>query len=68
MKYDKFLHFDVRLQEKNIETGVLAPKELEKHLDSLPDVSDKGETLDSEEAPQEQGESETEVEDNAHEE
>ena len=68
MKYDQFLQFDVRLQEKNIETGVLTPKELEKHLNSLPDVADKGEAFIDEEIPQEQGKSETEVEENAREE
>jgi len=48
--YDE-LRFDVRLIEKNIKSGVITPKELEQHLDSLPDVFENSETLGEDEKP-----------------
>ncbi len=41
------LHFDRRLQNRR---GWLAPGELERHVESLPDVSDKLTTLADQEA------------------
>jgi len=37
------LLFDVRIRERNLKSGVLTEKELEKHLASLPDVADQAE-------------------------
>ncbi|GEM_PF-1975052 len=56
MKEDDILRLDVRLQEKNLETGVLTPKELEKYLKNLPDVSEKSEKLGGEESSPEEDE------------
>lgn len=43
-KKEEFL-YDVRISEMHIKDGVLSKKEYEKHLDSLPDVEEKGEVL-----------------------
>jgi hypothetical protein len=37
---------DVRVRERQIKSGRLDPKELEKHLRELPDMADKAENLD----------------------
>lgn len=47
--------FDVRVVERHLKKGIITQKELQQHLDSLPDTIDKGikigtgETLDPEE-------------------
>lgn len=43
-KKDEIL-YDVRIAERNIKDGSLSKKDYDKHLDSLPDVEDKGEIL-----------------------
>jgi len=37
---------DARVRERFLSTGVLDAKVLEKHLSELPDVADKGESID----------------------
>jgi len=41
---DDFL-YDVRITERHIQDGALSKKDLEKHLENLPDVEEKGEPL-----------------------
>lgn len=43
-KKEDFL-YDVRIAEMHIKDGVLTKKDFDKHLDSLPDVEEKGEVL-----------------------
>ena len=46
MTYSKSLFkFDSRCADRNIKHGVITPAEVQKHLDSLPDVAEKGITL-----------------------
>lgn len=41
----KNLKFDKRMTEKNLNNGSITKDELKKHLDSLPDMKDKVETV-----------------------
>jgi len=65
MGKEDILKYDVRLHKTNLRHGRLTRKELDKYLQSLPDVSDKAQRLgeDSEEeegeTPLEEGEEET---------
>jgi len=43
-KKEDFL-YDVRIAEMHIKNGALTKKDFDKHLDSLPDVEEKGEVL-----------------------
>lgn len=43
-KKEEFL-YDVRITDKHIQDGALTREEYDKHLDSLPDVEEKGEPL-----------------------
>lgn len=36
---------DVRIRDRNLQKGVLGPKDLEKYLNDLPDVAENAETL-----------------------
>ncbi len=36
-------NLDVRVRERNLKSGVLTEKDLDKHLSSLPDVADQAE-------------------------
>ena len=38
--------YDVRVRDRLVKRGQLDPKDIEKHLASLPDVTDKCEPLD----------------------
>lgn len=43
-KEEDFL-YDIRIAEMHIKDGALSKKDYDKHLDSLPDVEEKGEAL-----------------------
>ena len=45
MTMDK--RFDKRLHQRNLDNGTYDEKELQKHLDSLPDLADKVATVDT---------------------
>ena len=37
--------WDVRVRERNLNKGILEPKDVEKHLSQLPDLSDQAESI-----------------------
>ena len=62
MKKDNLFVFDKRLQERNIRSGAITPKDLEAYMKNLPDISDKMQNLfDEPEVEQETEEQENEV-------
>ena len=42
-KVDEFLRFDKRIIERNLRGGIVSEKDYEKHLKSLPDLTEKAE-------------------------
>jgi hypothetical protein len=51
-KNEPFL-FDVRLMERNIKSGAISRKEIEKYLKNLPDITENAEKLWEEKSPAE---------------
>ena len=49
-KQDELIKFDSRMIEFNLNRGTLTKEELEKHLQSLPDLAGQSTTIDLEEA------------------
>ncbi|HEY8088623.1 MAG TPA: hypothetical protein VIF09_12280 [Polyangiaceae bacterium] len=37
--------WDVRVRERNLNKGILEPKDVEKHLSQLPDLADQAESI-----------------------
>jgi hypothetical protein len=37
--------WDIRVRERNVRKGIFGEKDIEKHLQSLPDVSDQAESI-----------------------
>mgnify|MGYP001220501553 CR=1 FL=1 len=48
MKIKEEMHMDKRLVDRNIRTGVISKADHDKHIEGLPDVSDRADVLEVE--------------------
>lgn len=51
-RQDELIKFDARMVEYNLNRGLITKEELEKHLQSLPDLADQATTIEIEEGEQ----------------